>query len=119
MGTVVDFPSLSDREWSTWEREIRAANAGTAFDPQVLDEALPKIYEHWTVLFQPVTLEAPRRAIPGQLTSGQAKAIRSVIDEGAQLLIEYHKRQRAGALGRLIGCELQLAYYRIYGSAGT
>jgi hypothetical protein len=113
MGTVIDFPSLANREWIFWEKAIREANSGTAFDLRVADEAMSKIHEHWTVLFQPVTLTAPQRAMPGTLTSAQARAIQSVIDDGSQLFIEYHKQQRSIALGRLISCELKLAYYRV------
>ena len=115
MAKIINFPSLADREWSIWDEAIRTANRGTLFDKGVLDIALPRIKEHWDVLFKPTTIEAPPKPIPGELTESQAAAIQALLESNAQLLIDYHKSQRAVALGRLVQCELTLAYHRVHG----
>lgn len=115
MGSVLNFPSLTEQDWQVWEKTIRASGNGTLFDADVVDGALPSIKEHWQSIFQSVTLESPPQAVPGPLTNEQAAAIQGIIDAGAQKVIARLKYERALALGRLIQAELALSYYRLRG----
>jgi hypothetical protein len=115
LAKVFNFPTLADREWRVWEEAIRSSSSKTIYDEQVLTEALIFIKEHWTIIFEPVDIESPPKAIPGELSAEQANAIRELIDSNVQLVIERLKHERTVALGRLIQCELTLAYHRLRG----
>lgn len=115
MAKVFNFPSLADLEWKVWEEAIRSSSSETVYDEQVLTEALIHIKEHWTVLFEPVDIESPPKTIPGDLTAEQASAIRELTESNVQLVVDRLKHERAVALGRLIQCELTLAYHRVRG----
>lgn len=115
MAKVFNFPPLADREWKVWEEAIRSSSSKTVYDEQVLTEALILIKEHWTVLFEPVDIESPPKAIPGDLTAEQASAIRELIESNAKLVVDRLKHERAVALARLIQCELTIAYHRVRG----
>lgn len=116
MATVINFPSLADREWAVWEDAIRSMYQGGAFGCDVLDMAIPRIKSHWEVLFKPATIEAPPRQLPGELTEEQVGSIYALLQANTQLVIDYHKTQRAVALGRLIECEFALAHLRVRGT---
>ena len=113
MAKVIDFPSLADREWKSWEESIRANSGGADLDQRVAADAIPRIKEHWTFLFQDISLELPQRPVPGELTEEQAKVIQEIIDASAQLVVERLKLERVEALGRLIRVELQLSQVRM------
>jgi hypothetical protein len=115
MAVIIDFPSLADREWSVWERAIKEACRGTIYDHKVVDTALVQLKEHWSILFKPVTLELKPRPIPAPLTAEQASAIQSLVDSGAQVVVEHLKEVRTVALGRLVQVELTLAYIKANG----
>lgn len=115
MADIINFPSLADREWGVWEDAIRKSSRGTVYDENVLDIAIPLIKEHWSVLFQPATIESMPKPFPGDLTEEQAAAIQSLLQSNVQLVIDHHKTQRSLALSRLVQCELNLAYHRIHG----
>lgn len=115
MSNIINFPLLADREWKVWEDAIRSSSYGTSFDDAVVLAALPWIKEHWEELFKSATIETPPRSIPGPLTNEQGRAIQEMLDSSAEALVAYVKNQRAIALGRLVQCELTLAYYRTHG----
>ena len=117
MGEVVNFPSPTERDWRLWEEAIRSGSHKAGMGADVIEAALPAIKEHWRVIFEAVTVEAPSQAVPGPLTAAQGKAIQKIIDASAQAVIERLKHERHVALGRLIQAELALSFARSHGSA--
>ena len=113
MANIINFPSLSDREWRVWEESIRENYTESILDPKVLADAIPRIKAHWTGIFQDLTLELPQRRVPGELTEEQAIAIQEIIDASAQLVVNRLKSERAEALGRLIKVEILLSQSRV------
>ncbi|MCO4094908.1 MAG: hypothetical protein HEQ37_15720 [Acidovorax sp.] len=100
---------MSEREWKVWEDSIIASFTDTSLDPTVLSTAIPRIKDHWTNIFQELTLELPQRRVPGELTEEQATVIQEIIESSAQLVVQRLKHERAQAMGRLIQVELLFA----------
>ena len=114
MAEIIDFPSLSDREWNVWEQTIRRSCIGTQNDEQVLARALPSLREHWDSIFEPLTLELPKRAVPGTLTQDQAQVIQEIISSSADLVVTRLKTERTKSMARIIPLELQLAFLAVH-----
>jgi len=115
MAQIINFPNLEDREWKEWEQSIRQSCIGTSKDERVVADAIPRIREHWDAVFEDITLELPKRPVPGKLTRNQAVVIQELIDSSAALVVNRLKNERSAAMERLIRLELELSYCRVYG----
>jgi hypothetical protein len=67
---------------------------------------MPRLREHWERIFEPITLELPKRPVPGRLTKDQAVAIQGLIDDAAAIVLDRLKHERAAALLSLVSVEL-------------
>lgn len=115
MGTVIEFPRSTERDWRVWEESIRNTYRGSHFDADVVEDSLVAIKRHWSTLFEAVSLQAAPIAIPGPLTDAQVQAIDHAARASGAVVIERLKRERTVSLGLLIQAEMMLAYHRHHG----
>ena len=111
MGEIIAFPGESEREWKVWEQAIRA-NPASGVSQEVVEESLPAIKEHWTAIFQNVSLEVAKSPVPGPLSRAQAQAIQDLMSTCAGVVVDRLKHERAQSLGRLINAEILLTLAR-------
>jgi hypothetical protein len=109
MAKIIDFPGSQDREWREWEVLLRDNLRSEGVDGPVVEHALPRIREHWAVIFEPIELELPKRPVPGKLTPNQAMTIQSIIDAGARHVVDRLQHERRVAFGRLVQVEVALS----------
>ena len=106
MAKIVEFPSLTTRKWTEWEREIRTAGRQRNLSDAVVNDALPRLKNHWETIFAAVDLELPGRPVPGTLTREQAVAIQALIDDASQVVLERLRYERSVAFQRFVVVEL-------------
>ena len=111
MAEIIAFPGEQEREWRVWEDVIRA-NPGSNVSQGAIEESLPAIKEHWTDIFQSVSLAVAPGGVPGPLNGAQAAAIEELMSKSVNVVIERLKHERAKALGKLIALEIMLARIR-------
>jgi hypothetical protein len=70
---------------------------------------LPRLRAHWEAIFEAVQLELPERLVPGNLTRQQAKAIQSLIDDAAGVVMARLRHERTVAFQRFVLVELALS----------
>ena len=117
MATIINFPDPVHREWKEWEVILRQQLQSEGIRVPSIEHALPRIREHWTVIFEPIDLELPKRPVPGTLTQDQAEAIQSIIDASARLVVERLQNERKVAFQRLVHAELALSEHLLSGSS--
>ena len=118
MAEIFQFPQDDAREWLEWERLIRRAALESRYPEELIAHALPRVREHWKVVFEPFTLELPKRPVPGSLTKAQARAIQSLIDDSAQLVMERLKLERMATFRRLLHLEFALSQCQLSRPSG-
>lgn len=119
MTNVIRFPDGDERVWREWEAALRDGLAKAGVPTGVVDHAMPRIREHWEVVFEAFDLELPKRAVPGKLTQRQAEVIQSIIDDGARLVVRRLEHERRVAFDRLIRVEIELSRQTLaHGPAG-
>ena len=110
MAQILDFPSTATQAWSEWERAVRNAGRSRRLADEVVEDALPRIKEHWKTVCAEVSLELPERTVPGELTKEQAVAIQALIDDASNVVLKRLKHERALSLKRLVIVELALSH---------
>ena len=109
MSKIVDLPTSAAKAWSNTEREIRLLARERELSAEVVEDALPRIKQHWEVIFEPLAIELPERPVPGDLSRAQAKAIQSIIDAAAGVVLDRLHFERDQVFGRFVVVELALS----------